>query len=414
MAIITKLIHGKKYQYQVSSYRDSATGKIKTKWKILGRLTDEGELVPSKRKRHDEAKKSNSNVNVKVDDVDERIDETRLDGEKSVFSPVKEEKKYEIKFENREIKSMAEIKRLMPYRPQCTNNFRDGVKRVSRRTALTKKYIELNPPNLCAFITFDLDYATDPFDYETYGLPAPLFYVRNNGTCRAHVIYGLSHPVFMSENAREKPKSLLKAIKKEYAEKFKADTCYVGKFSKNPFSKEWGRMQLSTTLYSLDYLASFVSLPDTRKEREKKKTENDELIASRGRNCDLFVRVKNWAYYAIKNFWAKGSSAWFSAIMAKLEAENGNIYADRPLPAMELKDIARSIQNWTWRNFTPEKFSEIQKKRRARRTLKYSRKGEGLELLAGGYSTGEIAARLNVSQRTVQRWKKERENKQAA
>ena len=100
--------------------------------------------------------------------------------------------------------------------------------------------------------------------------------------------------------------------------------------------------------------------------------------------------------------------------MLKLEAENTEIYPDRPLPATELKDIARSIQKWTWRNFTPEKFSEIQKKRRARRTLKYSKKNDGLELLANGHSTAEIAARLTVSQRTVQRWKKERDTKKAA
>lgn len=50
MAIITKEVHGHKYLYEVFPWREN--GKVRTKWFILGRLNDEGELIVKKNLRN--------------------------------------------------------------------------------------------------------------------------------------------------------------------------------------------------------------------------------------------------------------------------------------------------------------------------------------------------------------------------
>ena len=48
MAIITKEVKGHKYLYEVTYHREN--GKVKTKWKSLGRIDENGELIASKKK----------------------------------------------------------------------------------------------------------------------------------------------------------------------------------------------------------------------------------------------------------------------------------------------------------------------------------------------------------------------------
>ena len=49
MAIITKEINGRKYLYEVISYREN--GKIKHKWISLGRINNNNDLIISKKNR---------------------------------------------------------------------------------------------------------------------------------------------------------------------------------------------------------------------------------------------------------------------------------------------------------------------------------------------------------------------------
>lgn len=48
--IVQKKINNTVYVYEVTSYRDKKTRKVKNKWKILGKLDDDGVLISSKRK----------------------------------------------------------------------------------------------------------------------------------------------------------------------------------------------------------------------------------------------------------------------------------------------------------------------------------------------------------------------------
>src|ERR1700739_318471 len=61
---VVKTIRGRKYRYVVESYRDVETGKVRNKWRYLGKA--EGEQPPVRRARRDDAR-------VKLLDAAERL-----------------------------------------------------------------------------------------------------------------------------------------------------------------------------------------------------------------------------------------------------------------------------------------------------------------------------------------------------
>ena len=302
------------------------------------------------------------------------------------------------------ISNVDEIKKKLPYKPYCADILKHGLKIFPREEALKQKYIQLNPPDMKIFITFDLDYDTWPFVNDDVSLPPPLWFVQRRASGHAHLIYGLATPVCTSENAHEKPQKILDAIINAYRKKLNADPCYVGLISKNPFSDFWRVVQVCEMFYSLEYLASFVDLPF---EKRKRNTLTDDNYAVLGRNCFLFVSAKNWAYLEIKKFWERNSAEWFDAVLYQVQCENMKNFPETPLPEKEVRSIAKSVAIWTWEHITPETFSKIQSRRRARHTLKYSEKDTGIELLKLGFSTEEIMQELGVSERTCYRWKEE-------
>ena len=306
--------------------------------------------------------------------------------------------------EGEAISSVDEVKERLPYRPYCANCFDDGRKILPRNLALKYRYIQLNPPYMVNFIAFDLDYETWPFVSDDVSLPPPLWFVQNQKNGHAHLIYGLAKPVCTSEKAHDKPRKIIEAIVRAYREKLGADPCYAGLYSKNPFSDYWRVVQVCEMLYSLEYLAGFVELSFTKRKRN---TLSDEDYAALGRHCWLFVSVKNWAYREIKRYWGKGSADWSNAVLYQAHCENMRKYPDNPLPDNHVKSTAKSIATWTWRHFTPERFSEIQRGRKAKWTAKYSEKNTGLELMKQGFSTAEISKELGVTPRIVRMWRNE-------
>ncbi|MBO0216417.1 primase C-terminal domain-containing protein, partial [Vibrio sp. Vb2880] len=84
-----------------------------------------------------------------------------------------------------------------------------------------------------------------------------------------------------------------------------------------------------------------------------------------GRNCELFDSVRQWSYKAIREYWAPNyKRKWNAAVYDKVESTNSHFNA--PLPVSEVKAIAKSIANWTYREFTPEKFRQSQAKKGAK------------------------------------------------
>ncbi|MFA0156307.1 primase C-terminal domain-containing protein, partial [Vibrio sp. 10N.261.46.A3] len=109
--------------------------------------------------------------------------------------------------------------------------------------------------------------------------------------------------------------------------------------------------------YTLDELADYLDL----KGHPKKGIESSGL----GRNCELFESASKWAYRAIRDYWAPDYKLmWNDAVYDHVEALNGQFMV--PLPVSEVKSISKSIANWTYREFTPEKFRQSQAKKGAK------------------------------------------------
>ena len=303
-----------------------------------------------------------------------------------------------------------EIKNRLPLKPFSTNDFGNGMRIFPREFALKKRYIQLNPPHMVNFITFDLDYDTWPLVWEDENLPPPLYFVQRKSNGHAHLIYGLATPVCCSKNATLKPQNFLKDIIRAYQIRLHADPSYVGLMSKNPFSDFWRVVSFANVFYTLNFLANCVvdELAEWNSAKKaKKKTFSDSDYAELGRNCDIFVSVKNWSYRAIKDFWGKNLSAWSEAVEYQCRVENAEKYSENQLGRQEIREIAKSIARWTWRHFTPEKFSEIQSFRGKLRWEKYSEKDTGIKMLKQGFTPAEISQELGVSERNCYRWKKE-------
>ncbi|WP_232612534.1 primase C-terminal domain-containing protein, partial [Photobacterium phosphoreum] len=65
------------------------------------------------------------------------------------------------------------------------------------------------------------------------------------------------------------------------------------------------------------------------------------------------------SYKTIREYWQPNyKRSWNEAVYAEVESLNSQFTV--PLPVSEVKAIAKSIANWTYRHFTPEKFRESQ------------------------------------------------------
>ena len=83
MSFIKKrLVNNIVYVYEITSYREKTTGKVKKKWKILGKLDADGNVIPSKKRASAEAvsiesslnSQNSPNVNNNVNDIENNND----------------------------------------------------------------------------------------------------------------------------------------------------------------------------------------------------------------------------------------------------------------------------------------------------------------------------------------------------
>ena len=149
----------------------------------------------------------------------------------------------------------------------------------------------------------------------------------------------------------------LAAIESAMTEKLQADRGFAGLLTKNPLHGHWQTEIWTEHEYTLDELADYLDL----KGHPRKGIESSGL----GRNCELFDSVRQWSYKAIREFWAPNYKRyWNSAVYAHVEALNTQFKV--PLPVSEVKAIAKSIANWTYREFTPQAFRASQAKKGAK------------------------------------------------
>ena len=95
-----------------------------------------------------------------------------------------------------------------PRRPYCTDDFADGVRIRSLKQALTKAYIQPNPPHLRVWSIYDIDRPGGALAWEAANLPEPSWVTINKQNAHAHIVYGLSAPVLvmLSDKSYLQPK----------------------------------------------------------------------------------------------------------------------------------------------------------------------------------------------------------------
>lgn len=294
------------------------------------------------------------------------------------------------------------IEATAPHRPWCGVE-KNYAKVRPLATALKLPYIQLNPPAHVCWLQIDIDKPKAAHFWEDVNLPPPTYVSINRENEHAQYGYALAAPVCKTAVARAAPLRYLAAIEHAYNAKLHADLAFNGPTGKNPLHDNWLLWQpANDAVYELGELADYVDLP-TSAEIVARKLNKD--YAGLGRNCTLFEQLRTISYSEVRKFWRPGGSEpFFSYLLKVAEAINSTFTA--PLGFSEIKGIARSVGKWTWKNFTPLEFREIQAAR-GRRVGAAKREEllvKAQYLSAQGESNRAIARAVGVDDKTVAAW----------
>lgn len=311
-----------------------------------------------------------------------------------------------------------------PRRPYCSDDLESGLRIRSLKQAITKPYIQANPPHLRVWSIHDVDkpYA-DPeaghlggsavLAWEEANLPPPSWAAVNRENGHAHLVWGLSAPVLVDGlGARDAPLRYLCAIEALFRALLGADPGFSGLITKNPAHPLWRTLRGPSAFYELWELAD--ALPNIEKFVPKRGRVEEVGL---GRNVVLFDQLRKWAYKGIRAYWGGGLSgwnAWLSQCNTKALVYNGDFL--RPLDGREVWHIARSVAKWTWRTFSAEGFSQWQAAQgrkgghasgQARKAASEDKRASARIMAAAGMSQRAIAQELGVSHVAVGKWLKE-------
>lgn len=242
----------------------------------------------------------------------------------------------------------------------CSNDLNFGLRLLPVKYAIEHKYIQANNDKAIMFLVIDLDH-NNPLIFEEVGLPAPNF-ITISDTGTSHYCYVLSYPIFKDYVKNQKALTYFSKIQQAYTDKLKGDVQYVGLVMKNPLNEQQWKVWNVNHFYTYDLyeLADYVELP---------KTITKKQAIGEGRNCFLFDTVRKFAYREVLFYKANKATLtdFYNVILNRLEKSNV-FEKSPPLNFNELRAIAKSISSWTWKNFTVEKFTEIQTARSNQRT----------------------------------------------
>lgn len=203
-------------------------------------------------------------------------------------------------------------------------------------------HLQINKPQMQSWLCFDVDQPTAAFDWYDQQAPTPNCVIQNPENGHAHIIYGLQTPVCTSVNGRMKPQRYLNAIEMGLRDVLKGDKGYTGLIVKNPLRSDFWRVWTPRSdLYSLDELFDYC--PSTCK------ASAATSVTVAGRNCDLFDRLRRFAYKRVLEARKTGSAnSWLATITAAALSMN-----EYPIPLSfnEIASIARSVSKWTWTNY---------------------------------------------------------------
>lgn len=311
----------------------------------------------------------------------------------------------------------------LPHKPYCSDNLGEGLIIRPVIEAVTKKYLQYNPPAKIHWLVFDIDRPFNRYHIEDMVLAPPNILVCNPRNQHAHAFYGLVAPVSRTENAHIKPLKYLAALNEGYRHALQGDVGFKQLICKNPLSDAWITEVLRDSLYDMHEMAEYV---DLKAASARIRATPKKYQSGVGRNCSLFDSLRTWAYRWVDDYKSLGSDAWMERVQQ--QAEKLNTFVD-PLPFSEVKSVAKSVGKWTWQHYTashgralteldlaeqgltPETFSLVQsnlgKMGMEKRWGNNSEKqAEALRLKSQGMNQMAIAQSLGVNQATVSRWLK--------
>jgi DNA-directed RNA polymerase specialized sigma24 family protein len=295
----------------------------------------------------------------------------------------------------------------LPRRPYCSDDLSAGLRIRSLRQAITKPYLQINPPHLRVWSIYDVDREGGALAWEHAGLPPPAWAAVNRANGHAHLVWGLSAPVLVdSPDMRQAPMRYLCAIEAAFREKLQADPGYSGLITKNPAHPLWRVLRGPRLGYELGELAEWVDLP---KHLPRRKPEQIGL----GRNVTLFDWLRHYAYRHVRRYKleVRNFVVWQSHLNTAALQRNGDFRY--PLDGREVWHIVKSVSKWVWRRFDIEasdaRFSALQAARGrlgglAKGAANEDKRASARLMRAQGYSSRAIAQVLGVNQSTVIRW----------
>lgn len=262
-----------------------------------------------------------------------------------------------------------------PRRPYCTDDFEQGVKIRSLKQALTKSYIQVNPPHMRVWSIYDIDRPGGGLAWDEANLPPPSWATVNKANGHAHLVYGLSAPVLTaSMEARQAPLKYLNAVESAFRAKLGGDDGYSGLLTKNPAHPLWWTLKGPEIAYDLGDLAEWVDLDRFKAHQGVKVAE-----VGLGRNVTVFDFVRLWAYKKVREY--KGLQGgfvhWQKAVYDRCMARNADF--GQPMDHREAYQIAKSVAKWTWSRFdlaaSDARFSKLQTLRVSKRWGTHREKG---------------------------------------
>lgn len=283
-------------------------------------------------------------------------------------------------------------------KPFCTNDFENnGVFKKTKKEAINYQYIQYNNDAFVSALVFDVDEPLATLKWDFVNMPRPNIIMKNKANGHAHLYYALEQPVCKTNLAKIKPLNYLSIIETGLRKRLNADRGYTGLMTKNPLNEKWQTIWGNNKAYSLDFLREFV-------DDNKEINTQDYGI---GRNVYLFNSLRKVGYKEVlffkdtMNYVHYEKTMYLKAVVFNCENFPNNLLSDN-----ELKSIVRSICRWTWRNFSRERFSEIQSRRAKLPRKKLIEFKEGKR----DKTAKEIAIEKNISERTVRRYQKESRN----
>ena len=297
----------------------------------------------------------------------------------------------------------------LPRKPYATDAVESGLHITSRRRALTRRYLQFNPPHLRVLTVYDVDRPGAVLAWEDADLPGPLFASANRQTGHAHLGWALDAPVLVEhEEARAGPLRFLCAVESLMRARLQADEGFVGLIGKNPLHPHWLTLWGPPYAYGLAELGEW--LPGLEKHQPRRRPDRVGL----GRNCDSFDWLRRYAYREIRAWWKAPRKAgvyvaWQQHLYDQAQSYTANEHRP-PLDFRESWHVAKSVARYTWNNTTEDGFSKWsarmgakagQASGQARRRRTAERDAKIRRLRALGWTQQRIADEVGIPRRTV-------------